>query len=479
MQHNKGITLVSLAITIIVLLILVSIATYSGLNVVNSSKLTAFTAELKIMQTQVNAMYQENSEQQIGEEITRDIQTQANKVFTELESGITSQDGYRYWNQHLIKELGIEGVEQDFFVNLKERSVVSYQGLKFEGETYYTLSQVPNGLYNVGYVESTAEKPTFEINSECIGIDKWRITISNIQYDGYIDKWQVKYQLEGQESWNTSENLSFVVNEGKYIFKIQNADIESEAIEKNIGLGYIKKGLALHYDGIVNTRSGNNPEAISWEDLSENKNDTIMYNMNSDNGYYEENGYVFKENSSYMEISKEFPINTEEGNTIEVVCNPYIGSPYVSQIPIWFGTPEAINGTSIMLVITHNDYNSPYIGRMNTSYFPPQNNTIVRGKNVSIATTIPIEAYGQQTTNQTTAPNIYINGDFLYKLNKISTTASAVQNKKCEIGRSWQHLAENRSFYGKIFAIRVYNRQLTEEEIRSNYEIDKERFNIE
>ena len=41
--NSKGITLVALVITIIVLLILSSIATYSGLNVVKSSKLTVFT----------------------------------------------------------------------------------------------------------------------------------------------------------------------------------------------------------------------------------------------------------------------------------------------------------------------------------------------------------------------------------------------------------------------------------------------------
>ena len=48
------ITLVALVITVIVLLILSSIATYSGLNVVRSSKFAIFTTEMKIMQTKVN-----------------------------------------------------------------------------------------------------------------------------------------------------------------------------------------------------------------------------------------------------------------------------------------------------------------------------------------------------------------------------------------------------------------------------------------
>ena len=50
MQKTKesGITLVALVITVIVLLILSSIVTYSGLNVVKSSKFTVFTTGMKI-----------------------------------------------------------------------------------------------------------------------------------------------------------------------------------------------------------------------------------------------------------------------------------------------------------------------------------------------------------------------------------------------------------------------------------------------
>ena len=144
-SNNKGITLVALVITIIVLLILSSIATYSGLNVVKSSKLTVFTTEMKIMQTKVNEIYQkykdgnsieidgttyygENKKSENSNSTILDIgqaldsvSTQANKVFTESASGITNKDGYKYWNNELVKKLGIEGVDGDFFVNVEER----------------------------------------------------------------------------------------------------------------------------------------------------------------------------------------------------------------------------------------------------------------------------------------------------------------------------------------------------------------------
>lgn len=232
MKNTKGITLISLVITIVVLVILASIATYSGIDVVRSSKLTAFSTELKIMQTQVNALYEEKDKTDIGDAIEGNIKTQADKVFTAGESGITSQEGYKYWSQEQIKKLGIEGVEQDFFVNLEKRSIVSYQGFEYKGKTYYTLEQIPNGLYNVEYSNPNEGKPNFEVEVEQIGDQKWRITIpkESINYiSGYIDKWQVQYQLEGKDYWNTTEDLSFIVREkGNYRIKIQNGAIVSE-----------------------------------------------------------------------------------------------------------------------------------------------------------------------------------------------------------------------------------------------------------
>ena len=230
MKKQKGITLISLVVTIIILSILASIATYSGIGVIQSSKLTTFTTELKIMQAQVNEMYQEKDTSDIyGEAITGDIKTRADSIFTASESGITSQEGYRYWSKATIKNLGIEGVKQAFFVNLEKRSVVSYEGLNYEGKTYYTLQQVPGGMYNVEYEEPSAEPPTFEVNVQKIGSNQWRVAISNIQYEGNISKWQIQYQLEGKATWNTTQDLSFVVSEvGNYHVQIRNGSVVSQ-----------------------------------------------------------------------------------------------------------------------------------------------------------------------------------------------------------------------------------------------------------
>ncbi len=247
--NNDGVTLMSLVITIIVLLLLASIATYSGVNIVKQSKFTKFTTQLKMMQTQVNELYEKysgnqsieiNGKKYTGTEIAnigKEISTlsQKNKVFNASTSGITDSTGYKYYDKEIIKALNIDGLEEEeYFVNVAKRSVISYDGFEYNGKTYYTLEQLPDGLYNVEYSENTG-KPTFDVNYECIEGGKYKMTISNIIYNGNIDKWQIRYQKEGQDYWSTSEDYNFVVNEsGKYKIYIQNNNVVSE--EKNVNL---------------------------------------------------------------------------------------------------------------------------------------------------------------------------------------------------------------------------------------------------
>lgn len=156
-KECKGITLIALAITISLMLILASVATVSGMQVVRHSKFLAFTTELKIMQTQVNELYEKwkvgenvNGKNilEIGQEISSS-DTKAQSAFTGAEE--TDITGYRYYNQATIKELNIDDVEGEFLVNVKKRSIISYEGINYEGENYYTIQQVPDGLYNVKY----------------------------------------------------------------------------------------------------------------------------------------------------------------------------------------------------------------------------------------------------------------------------------------------------------------------------------------
>lgn len=236
-KNNKGITLMALVITIIILIILASIGTYSGIQVVKSAQFTAFSTELKIMQTQVNKLYEEkkngNTEYVDGLGIAisskTDVQEQANKVFTAL--GITTDTSdYKYFDINTIKSLNIEGVEGEFFVNVDKRSVVSYDGFEYEGTTYYTINQLENNsLYNVEYKEDTTNKPTFDFSVERLKMSEYLVSVSNIEYNGNINKWNLEYKKEEETEFKEAKDLNVkLYEEGTYILKIANGDFESE-----------------------------------------------------------------------------------------------------------------------------------------------------------------------------------------------------------------------------------------------------------
>ena len=237
LKSKKGITLVSLVVTIAVLIILASIATYSGVNVIKQSKLNKFTAEMKIMQTEVNNLYDRYSSGEVSVlEIGKELDSEANNVFTGSGSGITDSSGYRYYDRETIEGLGIEGVEEEFYVNVEKRSVISRLGFEYEGEKYYTLEQLPNGLYNVEYENKNLNGPEFKATIEQDDNGELKVEVTDIKYDkGYINKWEVKYKLEGEDYWRTSEEFEFKVEEfGKYKIKVVNGEIESEEKEIEI-----------------------------------------------------------------------------------------------------------------------------------------------------------------------------------------------------------------------------------------------------
>ena len=236
LESKRGITLVSLIVTVIALIILASIGITSGISVIKQSKLNKFTEEMKIMQTEVNSLYDRYSNGEVSVlEIGKELDSEANNVFTESASGITDSSRYRYYDRETIESLGIEGVEEEFYVNVEKRSVISRLGFEYEGEKYYTLEQLPNGLYNVEYENKNLNGPEFKATIEQDDNGELKVEVTDIKYDGYVNKWEVKYKLEGEDYWRTSEEFEFKVEEfGKYKIKVVNGEIESEEKEIEI-----------------------------------------------------------------------------------------------------------------------------------------------------------------------------------------------------------------------------------------------------
>lgn len=62
LKENSGITMISLVVTVIVLMILASISTYSGLKTAKDAKYYNAINQMKVMQAQVNNWYEEKKD---------------------------------------------------------------------------------------------------------------------------------------------------------------------------------------------------------------------------------------------------------------------------------------------------------------------------------------------------------------------------------------------------------------------------------
>lgn len=239
-KKESGVTLTTLIITVILLILMTSVATYSGIQVVRNSREQRFTTEMEILYTSISKIASERkefneNEGEILEKNSEHYRDLLDRIDLVTEYGYSSEEesvqNYRFFTpQELEEDLQIEGIDQSVFINLAEKKIISLDGVKYEGKTVYVIEQVSSDIYIVDYKGmDTSKKPTFKANISKEGDNKWNVEITDIQFSENINKWQVQYKLEDGENWNTSSNLSFLVTEqGKYIVKIVNGDIESE-----------------------------------------------------------------------------------------------------------------------------------------------------------------------------------------------------------------------------------------------------------
>ena len=281
---TSGITLISLVITIIVLIILASVATYSGIEVLKSANVTAFTTELKILQTNVDKIrsQKQSFEETEGEKIQTGT-AHYNELIKRLKivkdygysDDTASIAGYKFFTEEqLINNLHIEGVKQSVFINLEKRKVISLDGVRYENEIVYVLEQLPSNLYNVEYKGQGSNKPTFDVKIKETSVGRsWEVDILNVQYDGDIDKWDVYYKKANTNDWRVGRQEYFSLYEiGEYKIKLVNGNIESDEVSAKVTTlastkvkagDYVKyidktdKNIVL-YDKNYNTANGKN-----------------------------------------------------------------------------------------------------------------------------------------------------------------------------------------------------------------------------
>ena len=164
MKNESGVTLVSLVVTIILIFILASITTYSGIEAYKDMKKENYVAKLKVIQEKVDLIASEydswsgkkdnpNINVYLKECLGIDKEDQTVDGKTTLEDLIEaigdSKENYYYFStSDLTNKLGLSGFEDSemsIAVNFDKRYVIEKQGIKVDGVEYHTQYDLPGG----------------------------------------------------------------------------------------------------------------------------------------------------------------------------------------------------------------------------------------------------------------------------------------------------------------------------------------------
>lgn len=230
-KRERGITLMLLVITIVIIFIIAGITIKTGVDTVKSAQFMSFQSELTMVQSKVNEISVEyiRENKTLGVELTR----YEEMIWEEKEQAVWNskevneilekkaadknisveklKEGFHLCpKEYLADKLGIEKLERNYFINLEDTIVIALEKFTYEGKDYYMLEQIESSLYNVTYNNQITSNGTFEVEITPL-ISGYQVTITP-KHDKYVSKWQVKYKLKDEENWKTEENLTFRID---------------------------------------------------------------------------------------------------------------------------------------------------------------------------------------------------------------------------------------------------------------------------
>ena len=238
-----------------------------------------------------------------------------------------------------------------------------------------------------------------------------------------------------------------------------NTDRDIESVDD-----YISSGLILHYDGINNTGSGHSDTATVWKDLTGNNNDGVITGYSA--GDWTSKGQRFN-TTKYIDIPFNL-VNTQDF-TIEAVCDVDV----ISDATVG-GIINKHNGLDYRVSFIHVEGVSALVPKVQIASFK-NNGGANTADSYMLTGALPIagEIFSASNVNQSKNGRLYYKGE----LKNSKAGYYNVQFNTCalRIGRSAN---SGVALNGTIYSIRIYDRALSDNEIKYNYNTDKTRFNI-
>lgn len=240
-KENNGITLVSLIITIVIMLILVSVTTYSGINSYKNAKVTQFVTQMQLIQKKVDELVTANEYSNLGSSAAT-YQNILTTAYNQEEISTSDVQNFKYFSTDDLKDdMDLENIDTDVLINFTTREIVSVDGVEYKGKTYYTQYKLPQGQELV-FTDNTREgNIDFTVNKEMDGLN-CLIRLTNVSPNCKLLYGEGAIESEVSE-WKTISNYTkareeYTVNiskSGTYVFRLQDNDnelnVEDEQIE--------------------------------------------------------------------------------------------------------------------------------------------------------------------------------------------------------------------------------------------------------
>lgn len=218
---EAGITLVALAITIIVIIIIAGVATSAGVDSIRNSKRMRFITELEIIQEKVNTIYEKrrlnNEDIEFYDTLGQDISILGTQKLSTILNG-NSEEGYRYFTKEDLSKLELEDMEQDVIINFDLRDVASVEGFQIDGRMCYRLIDVPSYQGQVvEYINKNIQEPTFEVSVTQLP-GAWQIALKNVNNPNQVYGGTISYKLQKDKNWIlVGEKSHFQVDQPRII----------------------------------------------------------------------------------------------------------------------------------------------------------------------------------------------------------------------------------------------------------------------
>lgn len=255
MNNEKGITLVALIITVVVLLIIASVSIDVGTASLHNTRLQGFYTKLEIIQKRVDdvATTNESYVNDAGNVIYIKQQgadlTDAQKSFVQnilLEKSINVPvDEFRYFTiADLESILDLAQLDCNVYIHFDSRTVIAEEGIEIGDNTYYMLeNNIYFSKYNSAKLPILNEEEPFSYSITEYGTEKYKVTVTpNYNIENYNPiSLELKYKKSTSKYWETSNNFEMIIN-GPGDYNITYID-ENNSRSKNITVTVNQNGI--------------------------------------------------------------------------------------------------------------------------------------------------------------------------------------------------------------------------------------------